>query len=168
MRYDQQADVTNHSDPRLIHELAHDAVKKICDVNWFLWSENAVRTNFIKVLLTSPGWDAQSLLIPLPPMCLPSFSCFFLSCSLSAGPLYRLAIKSPIFAAGHFSLSQHSPPPPPLYLIISSEKANDPLRDREQEKKERERVRESGTDAERCSGLKRKATKKKIQMKGES
>lgn len=95
------------------------------------------------------------------PCVFPPSAVFPLMLSLSAGLLYRLAIKSPIFAADHFSLSQHSPPPPPLYLIISSEKANDPLR---------ERGREGSIDGERCSlscphkkvnsGLKRKATKK--------
>lgn len=165
MRYGQQPDVTYHSDLSLIHELAHDAVKKNkCDVNWFLWSENAARTNFIKVLLTSPGWDLYLFLFL--PCVFPPSAVFSLLLSLSAGPLYRLAIKTPIFAAGHFSLSQHSPPPPPLYLIISSEKANDPLRDRAQERKEREKVRSQTERYVACphrrlnSRLKRKAKKK--------
>lgn len=93
------------------------------------------------------------LFLFFPCVFLPS-AVFSLMLALSAGPLYRLAIKSPIFAAGHFSLSQHSPPPPPLYLIISSEKANDPLRDREQEEEERESVREGCMDGARyCLSL---------------
>lgn len=99
-------------------------------IDWY-WSTIMQRdmwTRYTIFLLLFLEQDTETF--SLLPCHLASSSLSLFSFSLSL-PLYRLAIKSPILAAGHFSLSQQSTPPPPLQLIISSEKANDPMKERE-------------------------------------